>query len=54
MLGSLTNIFKIGDLRRKIFFTLMMLVVFRIGSFVPAPNVNVELFQQNTNTCWDC
>lgn len=49
MLGSLTNIFKIGDLRRKIFFTLMMLVVFRIGSFVPAPNVNVELFQQNTN-----
>ncbi|QQE74698.1 preprotein translocase subunit SecY [Brevibacillus composti] len=49
MLASLTNIFKIGDLRRKIFFTLMMLVVFRIGSFVPAPNVNVELFQQNTN-----
>jgi len=49
MLASLTNIFRIGDLRRKILFTLMMLVVFRIGSFVPVPNVNVELFQQNTN-----
>jgi preprotein translocase subunit SecY len=49
MLASLTNIFKIGDLRRKVLFTLMMLVVFRIGSFVPVPNVNVELFQQNTN-----
>lgn len=49
MLASLTNIFKISDLRRKILFTLMMLVVFRIGSFVPVPNVNVELFQQNTN-----
>jgi len=49
MLASLTNIFRIGDLRRKILFTLMMLVVFRIGSFVPVPNVNVELFQQNTS-----
>ncbi|MFS0557919.1 preprotein translocase subunit SecY [Brevibacillus sp. 179-C9.3 HS] len=49
MLASLTNIFKISDLRRKILFTLMMLVVFRIGSFVPVPNVNVELFQQNAN-----
>ncbi|QDS36669.1 preprotein translocase subunit SecY [Brevibacillus brevis] len=49
MLASLTNIFKISDLRRKILFTLMMLVVFRIGSFVPVPNVNVELFQHNTN-----
>lgn len=49
MLASLTNIFKISDLRRKILFTLMMLVVFRIGSFVPVPNVNVELFKENTN-----
>ncbi|NRR24349.1 preprotein translocase subunit SecY [Brevibacillus sp. MS2.2] len=49
MLASLTNIFKISDLRRKILFTLMMLVVFRLGSFVPVPNVNVELFQQNAN-----
>jgi len=49
MLASLTNIFRIGDLRRKILFTLLMLVVFRIGSFVPVPNVNVELFQQNTS-----
>ncbi|WP_400164641.1 preprotein translocase subunit SecY [Brevibacillus sp. TJ4] len=49
MLATLTNIFRVGDLRRKILFTLMMLVVFRIGTFVPVPNVNVELFQQNTN-----
>lgn len=49
MLASLSNIFKIGDLRRKVFFTLMMLVVFRIGSFVPVPNVNVEVFKQTDN-----
>lgn len=49
MLASLSNIFKIGDLRRKVFFTLLMLVVFRIGSFVPVPNINVELLKQSTN-----
>ncbi|WP_134686807.1 preprotein translocase subunit SecY [Brevibacillus migulae] len=49
MLASLSNIFKIGDLRRKVLYTLMMLVVFRIGSFIPVPNVNVEVFQQSTN-----
>ncbi|MGO0058766.1 preprotein translocase subunit SecY [Brevibacillus fluminis] len=48
MLASLSNIFKIGDLRRKVVFTLLMLVVFRIGSFVPVPNVNVELLQQGS------
>lgn len=50
MLESLSNIFKIGDLRRKIVFTLLMLVVFRIGSFVPVPNVNVDLLKQAGET----
>ncbi len=49
MLGSLSNIFKIGDLRRKVLFTLMMLVVFRIGSFVPVPNINVEMLESAAN-----
>lgn len=42
MFSTITSIFKIADLRRKIIFTLLMLVVFRIGSFVPVPNINVE------------
>lgn len=49
MLASLSNIFKIGDLRRKVLFTLMMLVVFRIGTFVPVPNINVKMFEQANN-----
>lgn len=49
MLASLSNIFKIGDLRRKVLFTLAMLIVFRIGSFVPVPNINVELLKADTN-----
>jgi len=42
LFSTITSIFKIADLRRKIIFTLLMLVVFRIGSFVPVPNINVE------------
>ena len=42
MFQTLGNIFKVKDLRRRILFTLLMLVVFRIGSFIPVPNTNSE------------
>ncbi|BCU80412.1 protein translocase subunit SecY [Polycladomyces abyssicola] len=42
MFQTLGNIFKVEDLRRRILFTLLMLVVFRIGSFIPVPNTNEE------------
>lgn len=52
MLETLKNAFKIKDLRQKIFFTLAMLVVVRIGSQLPAPGINGEIFskwfEQNT------
>lgn len=49
MFQTLGNIFKVEDLRRRILFTLMMLVVFRIGSFIPVPNTNAEALQQLAN-----
>ncbi len=45
MIRNLGNIFKVEDLRRRILFTLMMLVIFRIGSFIPVPNTNAEVLQ---------
>ncbi|GAB3624312.1 preprotein translocase subunit SecY [Mariniluteicoccus endophyticus] len=42
MLSAFANAFKTPDLRRKIMFTLMILVVFRIGSIIPVPNVNIQ------------
>ncbi|MDN4593611.1 preprotein translocase subunit SecY [Polycladomyces subterraneus] len=42
MFQTLGNIFRVEDLRRRILFTLLMLVVFRIGSFIPVPNTNVD------------
>ncbi|MFD1408349.1 preprotein translocase subunit SecY [Kroppenstedtia eburnea] len=42
MFQTVSNIFKVEDLRRRILFTLAMLVVFRIGSYIPVPNTNNE------------
>ncbi|MEW6105484.1 MAG: preprotein translocase subunit SecY [Bacillota bacterium] len=41
MLGALASAFRIPDLRKKIFYTALLLAVFRIGSFIPVPGVNV-------------
>jgi preprotein translocase subunit SecY len=43
------NIFKIEELRRRIFITLMLLIVFRLGAHIPLPGVNllaIEEFQK--------
>ncbi len=40
MIEPLINCFRIPELRKKILFTFGMLVVFRIGAFVPVPGVD--------------
>ena len=47
MLGAYVNAFRTPDLRKKLLFVLFMIVLFRIGSQIPAPGVNVE----NVHTC---
>ena len=42
MFNTLSNIFKVEDLRRRILFTLIVLIVYRIGSFIPVPNININ------------
>ncbi|WP_280769442.1 preprotein translocase subunit SecY [Salipaludibacillus daqingensis] len=42
MFSTIKNIFRVGDLRNKILFTLSILVVFRIGAHIPAPGVNAD------------
>jgi preprotein translocase subunit SecY len=44
MLDTLRNAWKIKDLRKKILFTIAMLVVYRLGSFVPNPGVDTSIF----------
>ncbi|PWF99962.1 preprotein translocase subunit SecY [Levilactobacillus bambusae] len=45
MLSTLKNAFKIKDIRNKILFTLMVLVVFRLGSFITVPGINAKALQ---------
>lgn len=44
MLTTIKNAFKIKEIRQKLLFTLGMLVVIRIGSQLPVPGVNTEVF----------
>ncbi len=46
MLANLANIFRIKDLRNKIFFTVFVIVVYRFGSHLPVPGVSFERIQQ--------
>ena len=45
MLETLRNAFKIKELRKRIGFTFLMLIVVRIGSQLPIPGVNPDVFK---------
>ncbi len=42
MLSAFLNIFKVPELRNKLFFTFGLLTIYRVGFFVPLPGVNQE------------
>jgi len=43
---SISNIFKIPDLKKKILFTAMILVIYRLGSYIPIPGINSDALSQ--------
>ncbi len=44
MFKTLQNAFKIKEIRQKLIFTFLMLIVIRLGSQLPVPGVNRDLF----------
>lgn len=44
MFHTVMNFFKTKEVRNKILFTLAMLVIFKIGTYIPAPGVNPSAF----------
>ncbi len=40
MFSTIKNAFKIADLRKKIYFTLFMLIIFRFGAHIPVPGLD--------------
>jgi len=53
-LQALANLFRIEDLRKRVFFTLALLAVYRVGAHIPTPGINGavldQLFQQAQGT----
>ena len=41
MLSTILNAFRVADIRKKIAFTAAMLLIYRFGSHVPVPGVNL-------------
>ncbi len=46
MFDTLRNAWKIPDLRKRILFTIAMLIVYRIGSYIPNPGVDAAKFSE--------
>ncbi len=45
MFQTYINAFKIKEIRKKMLFTLLLIVVYRLGSFIPIPGVNTVLLK---------
>mgnify|MGYP000148731395 CR=1 FL=1 len=46
MLRTLRDAFKVKDIRVRMLYTFLMLIVIRIGCQVPVPGINGELFKE--------
>lgn len=46
MFNSVINAFKTKELRRKILYTIFLLIIFRLGEFITVPGVNKTALQQ--------
>jgi preprotein translocase subunit SecY len=46
---AVANVFRIPDLRRRVFFTLGLLAVYRIGGHIPTPGVDAVRFEEFIN-----
>jgi preprotein translocase subunit SecY len=45
VLGTFQSVFKIEELRKRIFYTLSLLIVYRIGGHIPTPGIDASVLQ---------
>ena len=46
MFSTLVNAWKIKDIRTKMLYTMLLIVIYRLGSFIPVPGVNAAAITQ--------
>lgn len=49
MFKTIANAFRDKDIRKKIFLTLLMLFIYRIGCFIPVPGLNINAIPDNAS-----
>ena len=50
MFKTIANAWKLVDIRKKLLFTLLIIIAFRIGSVIPVPFLNMDRLDQLMNT----
>ena len=50
MFTTVKNAFKVKDIRKKILFTLFVLIVYRLGASITVPGVNAAALEQISST----
>ncbi len=45
MFETIKNCFKVKEIRKKIWFTLLLLLIFRLGCYIPVPGITVSTFK---------
>ena len=49
MFETIKNCFKVKEIRKKIFLTLILLLIFRLGCYIPVPGIKVSEFRSVIN-----
>jgi preprotein translocase subunit SecY len=49
MLKTIANAFSVADIRKKLAFTAAMLLLYRLGAFIPAPGVDIDALKDIQN-----
>lgn len=50
MLGTLKNALKVKEIRKKIFFTLFILAIYRLGAQIAVPGINISAMEKLSST----
>lgn len=50
MFQTISNFMRVRDIRNKIIFTLLVLIAFRLGAFIPVPGVDATALQQTDSS----
>jgi preprotein translocase subunit SecY len=49
MIGTILGAFRVGEIRTKILFTAGILLLYRLGTYIPAPGINASAVKQISN-----